>query len=182
MEAVQRREDGAALKQAAMAGRLRDWTRVLTQSVVATCEQMGWTASARGHKARLLPIDQSEYLAMDVMAFGDGQKRWRFPVAVIELENSRQDDRVAYSLWKVLCVRAELRIVFCYRRRPDEGPALVRFLQAEVIRAMDLAGRVSLPGQTVLAVGSTNEAQHFPYGFFKWWELDSKTGIFGLIT
>lgn len=39
----------------------------------------------------------------------------------MELENSRDSERIAYSLWKVLCVRAELRIVFCYRSLPP-GP------------------------------------------------------------
>jgi hypothetical protein len=141
---------------------------------------MGWVASAIGHKAKLLPVDQSEYLAVDVMAFGDGAKRWRFPVAVAELENSQESDRVAYSLWKVLSVRADLRIVFCYRRRREDGPGLIRLLEAEVVQAMELAGRVRLEGETVLVVGSTNEAAYFPYGFFQWWQLDVGTGRFRL--
>lgn len=169
------------LKQAATQGRLADWTAVLTSCVVATCQEMGWVASAIGHKAKLLPVDQSEYLAVDVMAFGDSAKRWRFPVAVAELENSQSPDRIAYSLWKVLSVRADLRIVFCYRRKPEDGPALVRFLESEVVQAMELAGRVCLEGETVVVVGSTNEADYFPYGFFRWWQLDSGTGRFSLI-
>ena len=36
---------------------------------------------------------------------------------VIELENSSREDMIAYSLWKVLCVRADLRVVFCYRKQ-----------------------------------------------------------------
>jgi len=132
-DAVQRQEDAERLKQAATQGRLADWTAALTSCVVATCREMGWVASAIGHKASLLPVDQSEYLAVDVMAFGDGAKRWRFPLAVAELENSQSPDRIAYSLWKVLSVRADLRIVFCYRRKPEDGPALVRFLESEVV-------------------------------------------------
>jgi len=181
MEAVRRPEDAERLKQAAMNGRLGDWTSALTQCVVAACGDMGWVASAIGHKARLLPIDQSEYLSVDMMAFGDSSKRWRFPVAVAELENSLQSARVAYSTWKVLCIRADLRIVFCYRARPEEGPALVRFLETEVVQAMGLAERVSLEGETLLVVGSRNEAEYFPYGFFKWWQLDAGTGRFHLM-
>jgi len=180
-DAVQRQEDAERLKQAATQGRLADWTAALTSCVVATCREMGWVASAIGHKASLLPVDQSEYLAVDVMAFGDGAKRWRFPLAVAELENSQSPDRIAYSLWKVLSVRADLRIVFCYRRKPEDGPALVRFLESEVVQAMELAGRVCLEGETVVVVGSTNEADYFPYGFFRWWQLDSGTGRFSLI-
>ncbi len=83
MDVVQRRHDAEALKQASMNGPLRKWTRLLTAKAVETCELLGWSASAIGHKLELLPIAQSEYLALDVTAFGDGQKRWRFPKAVI---------------------------------------------------------------------------------------------------
>ncbi|RIK66095.1 MAG: hypothetical protein DCC65_10755 [Planctomycetota bacterium] len=173
-------DEAQRLKQAATQGRLADWTVALTSCVVATCREMGWMASAIGHKTKLLPVDQSEYLALDVMAFGAGEKNWRFPVAVAELENSQDADRVAYSLWKVLIVRADLRIVFCYRRRPEDGPALVREIEREVVHAMALSGRVRLEGETLLVVGSTNEAEYFPYGFFKWWQLDAGTGRFCL--
>ncbi len=180
-DAVRRDEDAERLKQAATQGRLADWTAALTTCVVAACRSMGWSASAIGHKASLLPVDQCEYLAVDVMAFGDGTKRWRFPVAIAELENSQGTDRAAYSLWKVMSIRADLRIVICYRRRPEDGPTLIRFLEADVVQAMGLVGRVSLEGETVVAVGSTNEAEYFPYGFFKWWQLNSGTGRFSLI-
>ena len=157
------------------------WTKLLTAAVVETCESMGWSGSARQHRLELLPIAQSEYLALDVMAFAEGERRWRFPAAVVELENSRSDDRIAYSLWKVLCVRADLRVVFCYRRKPEDGPALVRRLCDEVVRAMGLAGRVALEGETVVVVGSRDESEYFPYGFFKWWQLDAGMGRFSLI-
>lgn len=87
-DTVQRWEYATALKDASTKGSLRQWTRLLTDVVVQTCRSLGWSASARGHKLELLPVEQSEYLSLDVMAFGDEQKRWRFPKAVIELENS----------------------------------------------------------------------------------------------
>ncbi len=80
----------------------------------------------------------------------------------------------------MLIVRADLRIVFCYRRRPEDGPSLVREIEREVVHAMALSGRVRLEGETLLVVGSTNEAEYFPYGFFKWWQLDAGTGRFCL--
>jgi len=39
----------------------------------------------------------------------EGEKRWRFPSAIMELENSPGEDQIAYSLWKVISVRADLR-------------------------------------------------------------------------
>ena len=177
-QAVQQHHNAAPLRDAALAGWLGDWTEALTGVAVAACEAVGWQASAKWHPLDLLPMPRSEYLALDVMAFPAGAQHWPFPVAVFELENSRNDNRIAYSLWKVLCVRAELRIVFCYRRSPDQGASLVRYLQDEVVKTMPLAERVALGGETLLVVGSRNEAEQFPYGFFRWWRLDVNTGRF----
>jgi len=175
---VQQHERSAPLKQAALDSRLGAWTKELTAIAVATCEAVGWRASARGHRLELLPVVGSEYLTMDVMAFSEGKKRWRFPSAVIELENNQSDDRVAYSLWKVLSVRADLRIVFCYRRSSAKGSALVRALREEVIDAMGIAGRMKLEGETLVVIGSYDSSSTFPYGFFKWLRLDNNTGTF----
>lgn len=178
LETVQQHDRAMPLKEAALAGRLAAWTKELTAVVVSTCETLGWRASARGHRLELLPVSGSEYLGMDVTAFLEGKERWRFPSAVIELENSQNDDRVAYSLWKVLAVRADLRVVFCYRRSSARGSALVRALREEVIEAMGIAGRMKLEGETLLVVGSYDSSSTFPYGFFKWWRLENNTGMF----
>ncbi|MBI2925505.1 MAG: hypothetical protein HYY24_07355 [Verrucomicrobia bacterium] len=177
-ESVRVPERAAPLKEAALTGRLGAWTEALTVVAVEACRSIGWQTSAKSHKLDLLPVRRSEYLGMDVMAFADGEKRWRFPAAVMELENSADEDHIAYSLWKVLAVRADLPVVFCYRRRNDEAPALVKHLREEVIGAMGLAGRVKLEGQTVLVIGSRNESGTFPDGFFHWWELEPNTGRF----
>lgn len=175
---VQRAEFAGQLKQASQGANLGAWTEALTGAVVMTCEAVGWRASAKGHKADLLPIRRSEYLALDVMAFPIGERRWRFPVAVMELENSSREDQIAYSLWKVLSANAEWRAVFCYRERSEQIPALVRHLREEVVEAMALDGRIGLGGDTTLIVGTRSEAETFPYGYFGWWNLDTNTGKF----
>ena len=180
-EVVKKIENANALKEAALNERLGDWTKILTGVVVETCESMGWRASAKGHKLSFLPVLRSEYLSMDVMAFAGGNERWQFPIAVAELENSQDMDHVAYSLWKILCVRADLRMLFCYRRNSEDRPQLVRFLGKEVINAMDLPVRTLLQGETLVIVGSRADSGTFPYGFFKWWRLESNTGRFRLI-
>jgi hypothetical protein len=140
---------------------------------------MGWTAAALAHQADLLPVPRSEYLALDVMAFARGSdSRWRFPVAVMELENRQELDFIAYSLWKLLCVQAELRVLFCYRRQPEEGRLLVQTLASEVVGAMSIEQRTRLDGETLVVVGSRGEVETFPYGFFKWWRLEKNTGRF----
>jgi hypothetical protein len=118
-------------------GALKHWTRALTGIVVGTFAEMGRRRAARGHKSDLLPVSRSEYRALDVVAFDvAGALRWRFPVGVFELENSPADDLVAYSLWKVLCVRASLRVVFCYRRDANDGADLVQHLAEQVVQSM----------------------------------------------
>ena len=179
METVTTHDAAAPLREATERGELRHWTEALTGIVVGTFQKMGWRGAARGHRSDLLPVPRSEYLALDVVAFEiAGDRRWRFPVGVFELENSPVADLVAYSLWKALCVRASLRVVFCYRRDAGEGAELVRHLSDEVVKSMEITTRSSLGGETLVIVGSRSEAATFPYGFFKDWTLDTNTARF----
>jgi hypothetical protein len=179
METVKTHEASTMLREAAERGELRLWTQALTGIVVGTFAKMGWRGAARKHKSDLLPVSRSEYLALDVVAFKTaGDRRWRYPVGVFELENSPADDLVAYALWKALCVRASLRVVFCYRRDASEGAALVSHLADQVVQAMEISSRSGLGGETLVIVGSRSEAATFPYGFFKNWTLDANTARF----
>jgi hypothetical protein len=182
---LQRPENAAPLKEAALGEILSDWTRHLTAVVVQSCQSLDWCAAAKGFALDLLPQVGQEYLGIDVMAFekpraGEGP-RWRFPLAVFELENSRGDDRVAYSLWKVLCLRSRLRVVFAYRRDWEEARSLVNRLAEEVVGAFPVNERGDLRGQTLLVTGSRGEGATFPWGYFKLWELDPNLGRFRTI-
>ncbi|WP_138504564.1 hypothetical protein [Nostoc sp. PA-18-2419] len=180
-QTLQQPENADPLKQAALKGQLGKWTTALTATVVSTSTAMGWQSSAKGHPLGLFPVSPSEYLALDVMSFASGETRWRFPMAVMELENSSDINRSAYSLWKVLCVRTDLRIVFCYRRSAEERASLITFLRDEVLQAISLAERMKLDGETLVVVGSRDDSATFPYGFFKWWQLETNTGKFSII-
>jgi len=166
------------LRAAALAGRLMPWTTALTSAAVEACQRLGWRASAKGHHAELLPVSRGEYLNLDVMAFGAGESSWRFPLAVMELENQTREDSIAYSLWKLLSVRAELRVLFCYRKEAAEAGPLRKHLQEQVVEAMGIGNRVKLEGSTVLVIGRRGEAETFPNGFFAWWRLETNTGRF----
>lgn len=165
------------LKRASIDADLARWTARLTTAVVQSYEQLGWVAAGKGYRCQALPIGRNEYLSQDVMAFPPSQARWRFPIAVCELENSASLNQVAYSLWKVLCVRCGLRTVFCYRPDATDGPALVAAL-CEVVDGMSISERADLGGETLIVVGSRNDSQTFPYGFFQMWKLNSNTGRF----
>lgn len=178
---LQQHETAASLKEAALAGRLKDWTRLLTAVVVQACRGLRWCAAAKGFTLEMLPQAGQEYLGMDVMAFQQDQTSkhgcWRFPVAVFELENSRDDDRVAYSLWKVLCLRCRLRVVFAYRDDWDKARNLARRLSADVIASISVGHRDDLAGQCLVVIGSRGEGETFPWGYFKLWKLDANTSV-----
>lgn len=166
------------LKNAALQENLSDWTRALTKAVVETSKALGLRASAKDNKLDLLPINRSEYLTMDVMVFPEGLRRWHFPIAVMELENKNRNEQIAYSLWKVLCIRADLRLVFCYRRDKQEISSLLKHLRENVMEIMGITGRQQLDGEIGVVIGCRDKANTFPYGFFKWWRFDKDIGKF----
>lgn len=179
LETLAASEEREALREAAIAGNLGVWTARLTAVVVASCGRLGWAAAGKGHELGAVPKAGQEYLGIDVMAFaaerGDGADgpRWRWPLAAFELENSTADARVAYSLWKLLCVRAPLRVVFAYRRDWERGRALVGHLSEQVIAPLARDVPAALDGPVVIALGSRGEGETFPHGYFKFWRLDS---------
>lgn len=177
---IRQHELAEPLREASRKASLRTWTSGMTHAVVEACQRLDWQATARGHKLDVMPVHPSEYLALDVMAFESGLSRWRFPLAVFELENGR-DDRIAYSLWKVLCVRCQLRVVIGYRRTNAESASLVRFLRDDVLSAMNNQERMQLAGETLILTGSREDAEAFPFGFFKWWLLQKNTGNFEIM-
>ncbi len=59
LKTVQQHEYAFPLKEAALQERLGDWTKELTSVVVATCEAMGWQASAKDHRLDMLPIGKT---------------------------------------------------------------------------------------------------------------------------
>lgn len=178
---VQQPKAAERLKVASLQSDLKTWTSELTTAVVRSCEAIGWTAAAKGHSCRRLPKSGSEYLGLDVMAFPPAAEvgtRWPWPLAVFELENSKSDDRVAYSLWKVLCVRAPMRVVFAYRPDWEQGRKLVTAVCNDVVSALSPEEQSDIRGQVVMVVGSRGEGETFPWGYFKFWKLNRKLGRF----
>lgn len=172
---------GENLKQAALDGILGQWTIDLTAAVVKACEANGWEAAARRNSSDRLPVGRGEYLSLDVVALPRSEQNaptWPFPLAVFELENSKHEAKVAYSLWKVLCVRAPLRVVFAYGRDWPQSRDLVDTLQTAVIGPLSPAERESIGGETIVVVGNRGEGETFPWGYFKAWRLDANLGRF----
>ena len=170
------------LKRASLAEDLASWTTCLTTAIVKACETLGWDAAGKGNLSKRLPQPGQEYLSIDVTAFpptrGGQAALWPLPIAVFELENHRKDQRVAYSLWKVLCVRAPLRVVIAYRRDWEQSRCLVATLGRDVIGSLTTEQRAGLDGELVVVVGNRGEGETFPWGYFKFWLLDNNLGRF----
>ena len=176
------RDLATELREASLASSLSRWTTALTRAVVKTFDALAMPSAGKGHPCSTLSVQRLEYLALDVTAFCEDTPGWQFPSAVCELENATDDARIAYSLWKVLCVRANLRVVFCYHPDLETVPSLVSWLAHTVVAALSLQDRVALRGETMVVVGSRSDATTFPYGFFQLWRLNANTGRFERFT
>ena len=176
---VSARDRADRLREAALGNRLEAWTAAATEAVVATCRVLGWDAVAKGSPSVVHPEAREEFLGIDVTAFARvADCPWPFPIAAFELENSRRDDRVGYSLWKVLSLRAPLRMVFAYRPAADEGAALVEDVASRVVGSLSLGDRTSLNGETAIVIGNRSAGEVFPYDYFRMWILNTNTGRF----
>lgn len=179
---IRRGEHANPLREAALAQDLKAWTTGLSSAVVVSCEALGWSAVSKGHKSSLLPKAGQEYLSIDVMGFAKQELAsgpvWPFPTAVFELENVQKATRVAYSFWKVLCVRAPLRVVFAYRPDWEKMTALMDEIKTDLVGTMRPEDRAGIKGETLLVAGSRGQGETFPNAYFKVWRLNLNTGGF----
>lgn len=171
-------ETSATLREASSTGDLARWTQALTGLVARSLRELELEVAAKGHRCTALPVEREEYLALDIAAFQGAGSSWRFPVAVCELENSARDAVVAYALWKVLCIRDALRVVFCYRSARADATRLIGSLAHGVVGSMEIRDRERLGADTIVLVGSRSESATFPYGFFHAWRLNRNLGQF----
>ena len=68
------------------------------------------------------------------------------PDRAFELENARRRHGRLLAV-EGSCVRATLRVVFCYRRDSRQGSALIGHLAEGVVQAMGIDGRNSIAGE-----------------------------------
>ncbi|MEM3088587.1 MAG: hypothetical protein QXP20_05690 [Candidatus Bathyarchaeia archaeon] len=169
------REYAEPLRDAAITGRLSQWTKVLTKVVIEANKNFGWEGVAKEKACDFLPIKRQEYLGLDIIVF-EGQKsrrgnQWQLPVAVFELENREDIKFVEYSLWKVCVVRSFLKGVFCYRKQSGKIPDLLQKLTVSVMSEPQI---VETKESLLLVIGTRAKAETFPDGFFHpyYWDFE----------
>lgn len=174
-------KDGKRLKEAALTRDMGGWTMALTNLIAACCGELGWRCCARWNPADVLPQVQKEYFTLDVTAFESGRSGWQFPIATMELENMASKRKIAYCLWKLLAVTSNFRCLFCYRERDEQRDDLLDYLRAELVDSLLTGERERIQGDTYLCIGTRDDADYFPHGFFRWWRLNLNTSRFEVL-
>ena len=93
--------------------------------------------------------DSGEYLNIDALFIDNlaydnwNSEDWDPPVlpsAAVELENNDSFEKITYCLWKILCLRAEVRVLICYQKNEAKIAALKRHLE-DTIKSRNLMER-----------------------------------------
>jgi len=91
--------------------------------------------------ARLRPENKEasyEYLNVDAVFIDKAEydlikgSKWDpfvLPRAVVELENRFDRNKISYCLWKILCVRAPIRVLICYQTKANNVLILKQHLE-----------------------------------------------------
>ena len=121
-------------------------------------------------------MSRNEYLSQDVMAFagvahGSGASQSPYASSRTRPTTPR----------RVLALEGPLRAVrhcgSCFATGPSQRLApLVAALADMVVDAMPITSALPSRGETLVVVGSRDEAVTFPYGFFRAWKLNPTRG------
>lgn len=172
---------GNNLKEAALLRDMGGWTMALTNLLADTCSELGWSVGAKWNACDVLPESRKEYFTLDVCAFEGERTGWQFPIAAMELENMVYKRKIAYCLWKLLAVSSKFRCLFCYCEQHYQRDALLDYLKTELVESLSIEERDQVQGDTYLCVGTRDDADYFPHGFFRWWKLNLNTSRFEVL-
>ncbi len=113
-----------------------EWTNFMRNVMDRVAEKMNC------HVARCRPENRErggEYLNIDAVFIDnteydlieEEENEWDpfvLPRAVVELENDYDVKKISYCLWKILCIRAPIRVLICYQ----SNRARVTFLKKQL--------------------------------------------------
>ena len=118
------------------------------------------------HVARLRPENQEqsgEYLNIDAVFIDNAEydlikeSEWdpfALPRAVVELENRYGIKKISYCLWKILCVRAPIRVLICYQKNTDKVITLKQHLENIIWQGSLMKGT---DGDLLVIIGDDSE-------------------------
>jgi len=83
-------------------------------------------------------IKNSEY---DLATVGEnGWDPFVLSHVVVELENSYNINKISYCLWKILCIRAPIRVLVCYQNTRNKVRSLKEHLEKVIRRGRLMKG------------------------------------------
>ena len=100
----------------------------------------------------------------------DGHDPLVLPSVAVELENSYAHDKIAYCLWKTMCIRTPIKVLICYQSN-TENIALLRahlenvILQGNLIKGTD-ADVIVIIGDESISDENTEWKDY--YSVFEW--------------
>lgn len=128
--------DDAQIPRGAKYSNLSDteWTDFTERVMRVIAEKFGWKVMCNNKKDEKDP-QRGEYLSIDAMFLKTKEKNQKdywpqcLPEAVVEFENSYDNDKIKFCLWKILCIRSPLKVLICYKRNEDEVKNLFNTLK-----------------------------------------------------
>jgi len=167
----------------------KEWTACMTDIISDACRDCGLFPAAKANQERSpFPKENSEYLSIDVMAFGQ-KNTWTAPILAIEIENRSKTSKVApelgieFALWKVLQLSCPFKAVVLKRDSHYEASKIVKGLEQKVIQPLRDSCH-AFYGETYIGVllqnsvrKSSTEGESKPIDFF-WSRLNPDTGNF----
>lgn len=98
---------------------LEDMTPEEKEVALANFAKGYWEESREYLNIDAVFINESEYGLHTWGAKGIQYGPFALPEAVAELENDWEVNKICYCLWKILCIRASVRVLVCYQRNEE---------------------------------------------------------------
>jgi len=165
-----------------------EWTGFMKKIMEGVAKEMGcYVAQSFQEKGKesyeylnidAIFIDNAEY---DIMREDNGQyDPFVLPRAVVELENKYNIEKISYCLWKILCVRAPIRVLICYQNGKEKVKSLREHLENVIWQGSLMKGS---DGDLLVVIGDDSareEASWEDYFTVFEWRSDRLEKIEGL--
>lgn len=119
----------------------RKWTKFMGDVLDCVAKKMNFAAVRRRPRNK---EESWEYLGIDACFFDkskydciDERSQWNptcLPRAVVEHENRYALKIIYYALWKILCVRAPIKVLICYQDSKPKVSSLKKRLQGFILQ------------------------------------------------
>lgn len=153
-----------------------DWTKFMRIVMDGVAKNMNcYVARLRSENKEL----SGEYLNIDAVFIDTAEYdlikkegKWDpfvLPRAVVELENSYAIEKISYCLWKILCVRAPIRVLICYQSNKDKITTLKQHLEGVIWQGSLMKGT---DGDLLVIIGDEGAGREGSWGeyfsVFEW--------------